>query len=464
MGRTRTSGLNFDIEIPGIESRALLLDPVNGPNHLPANYLEIPWHEPETIWSWIMDYVLLNRLEQSFASAFEALGCMAVQPCWSSLEACQWQAAQLVLVLGQFSPTRARIRSTLTGEYYNPNAGARDFMFHEVTAKTHFLVASAMTNYYMWYGAYSLLHNEARSRSVWQTVFTSTAGQLGILKSPLMRAATVSVVTGREYASSMSYGCGVYLDTSAMQDVVKLGPVVSPDGSVSEIVNIDALYAPVSGCLMLGTYAGDLDTLEHLKSIQRMPHGKYLEEHLTTEQLTVLANTYRLYGHDVVFKNVMTGAEVIAWASSRECIIEPASIGFDTQLPGTLKPIINVPREGRRHVLPTIGSLMSADNAALTISMPTISVNRWQHRRTQLKPYMSLTKKAKEAKFLIKAPMSYSPVTFTAKPLAGPDKTGFHLEPGVPTPSKPEGVIITERPTMDVVSIDTTGLAAETAE
>jgi hypothetical protein len=464
MGRTKSSGLNFDVDIPGLDSRALLLDPVNGPNHLPANFSEIPWDSPEIIWNWIIDYVMLNRLEQAFASSFEALGTMAVQPCWSSLEACQWQASQLVLVLGQFSPTRARIRANLTGEYYNPDASAKEFMFHEVTAKTHFLVASAMTNYYMWYGAYSLLHNEARSRTDWRSAMTTSSGQIGVLMSPMMRAATVSTVTGREYTSAMSYGCGVYLDTSEMADVKSLGPIDSPDGSVPRIVQIDALYAPVSGCLMLGTYAGDLDSLEHLKSIQNMPTGDAATTPFSVEELTVLANTYRLYGHDVVFRNLMTGEDVLPWASSRECIIEPASIGFKATIPGLIFPVLNVPREGRTHVVPGIMNMLRSPGSVLTIARPTISVNRWQHRRTQLKPYMSVLKPVKIAKFLIKAPLHYSPVTFTARNVDKVDKAGFRLEPADPTPSKPEGKIITEIPTTEDVPIDTTGLAANVAE
>jgi len=205
MGRKVTTALNFDVELPGLDTRELLLDEVNGSNELPADFSEIPWTQPDIIWSWVMDYIKLNRLEQAFAAALETLGALSAQPMPSSMEATQWQKCKLTVVVAAFSPTRARIRSVLEGDPYKPFAAAEEFLIHEVSTMNHFLTACAITNYYMWYGLYTLLHNEARQRSDWRTVFTSVADELHVLYTPVMRAACISVITGREYSSCMSY-------------------------------------------------------------------------------------------------------------------------------------------------------------------------------------------------------------------------------------------------------------------
>jgi hypothetical protein len=241
-------------------------------------------------------------------------------------------------------------------------------------------------------------------------------------------------------------------------DVVRsLGPIHSPDGSVSEVIHINAMHAPVSGCLVLGTIAGDYDALEHIKSVQHLPHGNIYDTHFSTEEITILVNAYRLFGHDVLVRNALTGTETTPWAASRECVIEPASVGFRHDLPGMIRIVSNKPRDGRNISLPNISSLVGTGGVVMSIARPTISVNRWQFRKETSRAYVSLTKAAKPAKFLIKSPLSYAPVQFTARTTGEILKQDFQfVKTGTP-PAKPEGRRILETHIAEDVPTETPG-------
>jgi hypothetical protein len=443
MGRADCSGLNFDVPLPGLDTSQLLLEPINGPGVLTGDFSEIPWDKPFILWSWIVDYVKLNRLEQAFAAAFETLGAMAVQPKWSSLEANQWQACELVAVFSDFLPTRARVHLNLEGDPYCPFIAANEFIVSESPNQPQYLVASALTNYYMWYGLYAVLHDAARSRDDWRTVFSSVADELQALQTPIMRAAVISAITGREYSSCMNYGCCMYVDTATMADVRELGPVHSPDGSVPSMVKVNALYAPVSGALIIGTLAGDLSVVQHLKAVQTMGAADVATHVFGFEQALVLSSTYRLFGHDIVLEDGYTGVPIQPWANSRECVIEASSIEFDPNTSCKLHVRSSMAREGRSHLLPNVRSLLANGSATLVIQRPTLTMHQWQKRRTLLKPYLLMKREKKKYSFLIKSPINYNAVIFSARSVFKPVKQDFQVATHRPTPLKPEGPQIT---------------------
>ncbi|APG76047.1 hypothetical protein 1 [Wuhan insect virus 26] len=466
LGRKRRSALNYDVEIEGLNSRELYLDIVNGDGSEPGWFHEIPWTSPDILWSWTLDYVKLNRLEQAFAAAFETLAAVAIQPQWSSLEACAWQSSQIVVSFGAFSPTRARIRSNLTGTPYTPFAEASSFMLDEAAAPTHYFTAAAIANYYMWYGLYTLLHNEARTRNSWKTVFSSVADELKMLYTPMMRAACVSVITGREYASCMNHGAGMYIDMSSMYKQKYIGPLVPLDGTVGTSVEIEAIYAPVSGGLVLGTMTGEFETTAHLTGVRALECKGVVGKAFDLKELSVLATMYRLFGYELELKDYQTGIIKRTWAPVRDCVVDPATIEFDPISPRLWMIEGAQPREGRRHIIPTPQNLLSGEPVVIVHQKPTISVTKWKSRTKPPRPFIATSRVKAPVQFLIKAPFEYNPISFEAKEVPSHKFKLSDFQEGksqVP-PKKPEGQKIlnqrTAEPAREEESIPTAGAAA----
>jgi hypothetical protein len=460
LGRTKSSALNFDRDLPGVDTNQLLLDAAGGDGVSSANFDEIPWENAATLWSWIQDYVFLNRLSQSFAACLETLGAMAYQPNWSSMEACQWQQAQLVLAIAKFQPTRARIRTNLEGDPYKPFAGADEYLLTEARDADKFLVTSALASYYMWLGTYTIVANEALSRGAWRTAFTSNGGPLHILRTPAMRPAAISSVIGREYASCMNYSCSMHVDVSRVGDVHELRDCESPDNSLPKTIPINGIFAPVSGSLCLGTISGEFEFLQHLKALQEIPGSEPGEEILSPVVVTQIANMYRLFGHDTVWVDNNSGEQVYPWATSRECVIEPASV--DTCL-GPRKALLawsSHLREGRNHLLPNVNTLLRSGGAQILIQAPTLRLTEYGSRTKELRPVARNRRPPVQLKFLVKAPLVYDPVTYRARPLNLASTQNFHRVMSEVPAVKPEGPRVEARLTgaVDTAS-DQDGLA-----
>jgi len=443
-GRTKTSALNFDVPLPPLDARQLLLDPVNRHASVDMALDEVDWDTPETMWDWIMDYVRLNRLEQAFASVFETLGAMAFQPNYSSQEANLWQHAKMVLVLGEFSPTRARVRTNLEGVPFVPHAPTQQFMLSESHMPKQYMMASAMANYYMWLGLYAVLHDHARSRSEWRSVYSSMADGLEILYSPLMRAAMIATVTGHEYASCVTEGAGMYVDISPLTNIKRIGGIVPGADNGRTEIPINYIPAPVSGALVLGAVNGDYDAVAHLTAHQTFT-GHGLNYAYELRDALVLSNTMRLYGHHTEYKNHTTGEIIKPWAPVRDCVIEPSSLWFDPDSPAVIAPSYSYIREGRSHTLPNIHHLTARETSfSLLIARPVITSCDWQKRWVPSRPYVQVRTRPKEIKFKVTAPMVHRPVAYRATTTyVKPTPTeAFRVEVTETPAAKPEGVVI----------------------
>jgi hypothetical protein len=62
LGRTNTSALNFDVDIVGIQTQSLTLEPIGGSEFLEIAIDDIPWDNPEMLWMYITEYVTMNRV------------------------------------------------------------------------------------------------------------------------------------------------------------------------------------------------------------------------------------------------------------------------------------------------------------------------------------------------------------------------------------------------------------------
>jgi hypothetical protein len=75
----------------------------------------------------------------------------------------------------------------------------------------------------------------------------------------------------------------------------------------------------------------------------------------------------------------------------------------------------------------------------MTIQQPTIKITEYGSRTKAVRATVSRRKTRKEMKFLVKAPITYNPVTFTARAVDNKAKAGFRNDKPMVPPSKPEG-------------------------
>nr|WMV64391.1 hypothetical protein [Uromyces fabae virus] len=437
-GRTVTSVLNVDIELPGISPSEVLLDVVNSGDEIID--LDSDWTNPNLIWEWITDYVALNRLHQQFAAVLEVFSAIAAHPTFPTQESTHWNKAELVAVLGLFSPTRARIRSNLEGEQFFTSPVAGNIMITEAATPINYIMNAAVYNYYMWYGLYAIMYNTAVSRSDWTTVFGSLADALSVLVTPAMRAACVSSITGKEVHTNQSYAAGFYIDTNPMGDDMYVRDAVLPDGSPVAPIRIDALYAPVSGSLILGTLAGELDVVQHIKAVQTLPHVEVFKDTVDYLEWIKIANAYRLFGHQCVFESegALTFRE--AWANAKHCVIEPASVHFSPTQPSRLYLNRSYAREGRSYpIMPAI-ELLRSGGGTLEISKPCIAPVEWQRWRKPLAvTVMTRRENRTKVQFQVGATFSAKPHTFTMQHYKQLVRQDFQVEQTEILPTIPEG-------------------------
>jgi hypothetical protein len=431
LGRTKVSQLNFDVPIAPLDTDLLALDPIGGEDL--ATDFDIPWDKPELFWSWIIDYVRLNRLESAFAATLELLGSVAVQPAWSTQEACLWARSQLVIVLPTFSPTRARIRTNLEGSPYRTSAGSTEFTMTEARSPKTFLLTSALSNYYQYLGLYAVLFNEARSMTDWHQVYTSQAGILRELVSCEAKAACISVATGMEYATCMHEGCGMYIDISPMS-VTKANLAYKPKGGYDYIgYEGKWLPAPVTGSLVLGTCSGEMEALAHLQGHIQVKFQGAIGQMYDTDVTYKTATIYRLFGHDVEFERYPTNDTVAAVVPSKECVPDVGSIMFDPSDPVTLKIGRNVSRDhGHSYVLPNLFTLAHGEKTlTCTIQTPMIEVYDDEERKVRCAPTVLLTKVKRPINYKIKSAYVAKPSVFLATRLT---KMPTQFTPKLPAP------------------------------
>jgi hypothetical protein len=445
--RNSTSALNFDFAVPGINNGdTIILDPIDphGPE-VDADAAEnVPWHDPDTQWKWILDYVSLNRLEQQFASTLELFGAMFFHPLWSSAEACQWQMSELVAVLGTFEPTRARLRTSLEGTPYSTDPDANVYVIKSQIKPISYLINSALLNYYMWYGLYTAIYNDAVDRDEWRTALTSVNGELQMLYTPHMRAFVIGILLNQEVPTNMMHGAGFYVSMDGVEKVHRISHTApGTSGEQAEVI-VEALYAPVSGSLVLGTMSGDLETVQHLKSKYRVDFRGTRTEVYDKVELLKIANIYRLFGHQITLFDIITQEKINPWAAVNECIIEPSSIAFDPKEVKKLTLGWSDAREGRVVPLPALGSLGVEGFLDITIQKPHLETIKFRTAQESVKVYVTAKRSKKPLAIKVKSGYSYRPETFQAKKGISYRQKDFHDAPRQPPPDNPEGEIVKE--------------------
>nr|UVG55944.1 putative capsid protein [Poaceae Liege totivirus 13] len=367
---------------------------------------------------------------------------MFFHPIWSSAEACQWQMCELVAVLGTFEPTRARLRTSLEGSPYSSDPDANTYVMKSQVKPMSYLINSAMLNYYMWYGLYAAIYNDAVDRDEWRTALTSVNGELQMLYTPHMRAFVIGILLNQEVPTNMMHGAGFYVSLDRMEEVRRITHTAPGTSGEEADVIVDALYAPVSGSLVLGTMSGDLEVVQHLKSTYRVDFRGTRTEVYDQVELLKTANIYRLFGHQITLFDNVTQEQINPWAAVNECVIEPSSIAFDPKEVRKLTLGWSDAREGRTVPLPALGSLGVGGFLSVTIQKPHLETIKFRTSQTPVKVYVTAKRSKKPLPIKIKSGYSFRPETFQARKGLSYVQKDFHSAPLRPPPDNPEGEVV----------------------
>lgn len=405
-GRSGLSGLNVDIPISGIDTSLLLLDPIGGEKVGALDWSAVPWTKHETLWGWILDYVQVNRLEHAFAASFELLGSMAAQPMPSFHEGNMWHKMRLTVNLGRFQPTRARVRSNLEGEYYARNTLASEFMQHEASHPKMYLVTSAVLNYYAWLGLPALLYNESQKYDRWNEVFNSGAGSLAILATPEARAAIVSMLVGKEVATSMNQSAFLSYNTAPMANSLRITDYKCVGVGYPSVIPLKHVHPYVSGNLVLGTISSQLSMVANLHATTTFS----IDDTRTLSQVAAwqLATAYRLFGQEVEVCEEKNGLPFTPYANGKECI-PPLSAFLKHTNHRERHVIVDCrARLGRQEYLPSPAILHQLGEWTMTVTTPVLEAVNWKDKRRPLVSTMSLERQCQVVEFKVRANTSFS--------------------------------------------------------
>jgi hypothetical protein len=344
-------------------------------------------------------------------------------PVPTGIESCIWQHAKFEITLAEFSPTRARIRLALEGDEYRPSELGAEFVMKELSMQESLLTTAGIANYYVWLGIYTMLREQMEETDDWRAFLRMYDTANAILGAPDMRAGAISAVTGHEVATNMNYGCCFNIDLSGMAIVHELKGHIRLDESYPDAIPITALPCYVSGSLALGTVVDEAEYCRHLSSVQEYTGATEMPRTHEREQALMLANMYRLFGHDVEATDVTNRTVETPYAAAHSCVIEAYSVYKDHATVYNRIISDNEERDGRHHVLPYIQNVLRGGRTTMTIDRPTIKFTAYQERTKALTTRPMFTRKSKGRTLHIRSNLATRPTTLMGK---------------VPTPRPPQ--------------------------
>jgi hypothetical protein len=293
-GRTKTSQLNCDIALPKFIGRRLMLDRLNPvSNGVAYNFND--WDDCESMWQWICSYVSLNRLHKQFAATLETFMAVCAQPKWHTAEATWWSKARMIVKLGIFKPTRARLKTNMEGVAFEETTDHFRLLRMSTEAPMRQVITSALLNNYLWYGLY-LVANE-------RIYFSgSKRGNMALIDdsnvfmhSVNMRSCLIEICTNRSAPSFMSQGAHLQVDLSRLDQDQTVDVMVDHDGTTLTDLS-DHLPCPVSCANVLGSFTDKFDMTQHLSGHQTMYRRVMGHEARDVNVNTLkIATLYRLF-------------------------------------------------------------------------------------------------------------------------------------------------------------------------
>jgi hypothetical protein len=445
-GRANARELNGEFNFPPLSRVLTALEPVGGVQTIFEEEPNIDWGHSPKMWTWIIDYVVLNRLEQQFAAVFETFVSATVQPLPHTMEATTWWHLTSEVVLPVFAPTRAKISLALEGEPFVPFASAFEFTMSDGRAPSQFVVASAICNYYMYLGLYAMIDNHAQTIDDWHIAANCHIEELYALKTPYAKAVAISVITGKEFETMMNEGCYYrpVVEELALVDTFEIAEHF--DDSVGDRVKLDYLPTYVSGALVIGTIVDTFDSLSHLTGVQQIKPKDLRSEEFAFRPALQFASLYRTYGHDVSIAKTRGGQGFTPYASVKTSIIDPYSMRFETDRDFKVYDFESSRRDGRHASLPNASVLMNTEKVTVSITKPVLTLCCWGDKNAPLQPVRFMQRSAKTVSFNVRAGASSNRVL--VKGLRKPrTQSGFQMAeevvaPAIPVPMHTDNLIV----------------------
>jgi hypothetical protein len=248
----------------------------------------------------------------------------------------------------------------------------------------------------MWYGVYALIDNECRQMLDWRAMIGTRTGALSVLSSMEMRAAAVSVLFNKEYITMVNSNAYVTLSMGSIWETTRVDFDEVIEAGYPDSVIIKDVQPYVSGALLFGTVVCDAETTEILR-----PNNVVETDELGTydwRSAMILANIYRVYGHDATVIGTISERETRTYASVRECVINTAQIPLmmakkDRYYLETVK------RPGRSCHLPTLMRDRINLKLAYAVTMPVLVFEAAHGRPATLRSSIILPTAKRTLKF-----------------------------------------------------------------
>ncbi|QJW70334.1 coat protein [Erysiphe necator associated totivirus 5] len=435
-GRTGKRALNVDIAIEGLDPDTVYLDPVGPLRNVGVGLDMVPWHSPDTLWLWIMDYVRLNRVEQAFAASFELLGALATQPMPSYQESNLWHYAAVTVNLAPFAPVRARVPSNLRGEPNLHDLNATTVMSDEARAPSNYIVVSAALNYAAWMGLYGLVGNYSRDMIDWRAALSTYDAELAILNTPEAYGALISLISGKEIFTCMNTNCHLTYNLTAMAGFSEVVPLEVLEQGYPDI-KIHALPSFVSGSLFMGSVACPLDSMVHLQSAYTFNVSQYND--VDAIDAAKAASLYRLFGHDVDVVHISTHEKYPVYANVSDATVATYELLARTRDFDRMRLLSSQAREGRTYDLPDVSALSTYGSVSVTIERPTLTVCAWNRRQPVHRPTVVLASRRQAITFKVANTSQYRTAHFNVGRRQDKVQMGFHEVKREVAPSIPQG-------------------------
>ncbi|QGY72631.1 putative coat protein [Plasmopara viticola lesion associated toti 3] len=434
-GRDGDSPLNVDIPIPGLDMHQTLIEPTAGSLPAIVDFEEVPWDRPDIIWTWIKDYVSLNRVEGAFASAFETLASVHSQPMPSYQESAHWHKSKQNLTLAPFTPTRARIPGNLEGEPYSEDLNARDFILDDTSSPRKYLMTSAVATYMSWMGLYAIVDNYSRECVDWRTAFITGDEEMGVLTQLHARAALISIIVGKDVTTCMTQNCHISYDISAMADQDEVIFDIVHEELYPMSVKLEGPVPYVSGSLLLGAVSCDVLAMRHLHSIIEAESDD--RGTMSVQDGMNLVHIYRLFGHEVELQHSRSGEVYKLFSSYKECVVSPSLLLDRTRDFDMVTAASQIVRDGRNSDLPPVEVFRRGEKISMVVGKPNLVLVHYGSRQRPVRPTAMLKKRRQEIKFKVKTNVVIEKVTMRSNTHGAARQSGFYTDTIEPAPTRP---------------------------
>jgi hypothetical protein len=336
---------NFMFNIPGVNLTRFVFRWDAGEHNGPADYAppnDVGWTSPDTIWSYIIAYVKLNRVESTFAHVHEVMCRTCFYPEAASAEGWTYKKAGLDVYLPEPAYYRGKYEPLLKGEPYSSTAIGVELTFLDQLTAFKEVITGGLINYTSLLGLWATFYEYTLHYQDMNVAYTHCNADYTQLSEPHAQMAfAVGALTGRDPMTMFEPNIGVKFDIrtymlgglhSWVRESTTGADVTGFDIQDHRLNTVGSFHAPVSPSLLYGKVASVLTGTAHCTDGFKMADLN-ADTLFDYESALRIVNAYRLFGIDVTLKET-TGEqnEFTPWSPAHTVGIQPNSIAHDARL------------------------------------------------------------------------------------------------------------------------------------